>query len=473
MKTKIHLISIFLICGALILTGCDSLTADGNSDTIIASGVIEADEITIAPEISGKISEIFVLEGSSVTAGDLLFSMEGDLLLKQKEQSQAVLDSALAQREGARAGVQAAQAAFKATESSLVAVNIQHEQILALSQSIIEPDRVDDWNQNPSSQVDIPSWYFRQAELISAAEIEVTNAWDFYHGELLKLEDTAAEIDSKEFINAENRLAEAQAAFEVAEILDDRQVGYDGREYLEDFIETIYERADTELEAAQKAYDQILADPEYEEILEARARVSVAKERYDIAQDSLNSLLQGEYSLDVRTAEALVAQAEAALLQARAQISLAEMGLQSAATAVLQAKASLELIELQLDKLQVHSPISGIVLTSIIKPGEILAAGLTAVTVGDLTELTVTVYLPENLYGQVNLGDLASLTIDSYPEEAFEAVVVRIADQAEYTPRNVQTQEERQNTVYAVKLSVKNPAGKLKPGMPADVDFDH
>jgi len=60
----------------------------------------------------------------------------------------------------------------------------------------------------------------------------------------------------------------------------------------------------------------------------------------------------------------------------------------------------------------------------------------------------------------------------SYPDDVFEAsVVIRIADQAEYTPRNVQTQEERQNTVYAVKLSVKNPAGKLKPGMPADVDF--
>ncbi len=79
--------------------------------------------------------------------------------------------------------------------------------------------------------------------------------------------------------------------------------------------------------------------------------------------------------------------------------------------------------------------------------------------------------MPENRSGQVFLRETAELRIDSYPDEVFEAVVIRISDQAEYTPRNVQTQEERQNTVYAVKLSVKNTGGKLKPGMPADVTF--
>jgi multidrug resistance efflux pump len=205
--------------------------------------------------------------------------------------------------------------------------------------------------------------------------------------------------------------------------------------------------------------------------LEARARVAVAKERFDLAQGNLNSLFQGEYSLEVQAAEALVAQAEAGLLQTKAQITLAETSLLSSVIAVQQAEAALELIDLQLTKLQVRSPISGVVLTSIIKPGEIIPAGLTAISIGDLTELSVTVYLAEDKYGQINLGDIAELTVDSYPEDVFEAVVIRIADQAEYTPRNVQTQEERQNTVYAVKLSVKNPTGKLKPGMPADVDF--
>ncbi len=119
----------------------------------------------------------------------------------------------------------------------------------------------------------------------------------------------------------------------------------------------------------------------------------------------------------------------------------------------------------------VYSPISGVVLTRTIEPGEVIQAGLTTLVVGELDQLTVTVYLSEDRYGQVNLGDAAELSIDSFPDILFNAEVTRISDQAEYTPRNVQTQEERQNTVYAVKLSVPNPDGKLKPGMPADVVF--
>jgi HlyD family secretion protein len=112
-----------------------------------------------------------------------------------------------------------------------------------------------------------------------------------------------------------------------------------------------------------------------------------------------------------------------------------------------------------------------VVLTSTVETGEIIPAGYAVMTIADLSQLTVTVYIPEDRYGQINLGDQADLMIDSFPDEVFEAQVIRISDQAEYTPRNVQTQEERQNTVYAVELTVLNPGDKLKPGMPADVVF--
>jgi HlyD family secretion protein len=97
--------------------------------------------------------------------------------------------------------------------------------------------------------------------------------------------------------------------------------------------------------------------------------------------------------------------------------------------------------------------------------------GTSAVTIGLLDELTLTVYVPEDRYGKVSLGDEVAVTVDSFPDEAFSATVLRIADQAEYTPRNVQTAEGRRSTVFAVELSVNDPAGKLKPGMPADVTF--
>jgi HlyD family secretion protein len=156
--------------------------------------------------------------------------------------------------------------------------------------------------------------------------------------------------------------------------------------------------------------------------------------------------------------------------QAQAQVDQAENNRKSAEKAVVQADAALELASIQVEKLQLYSPISGVVLTRTVEPGEVVGAGYTLITIGDLDNLNVTVYLPEDRYGQVALGDDAELTIDSYPDEVFSATVTWIADEAEYTPRNVQTQEERQNTVYAVKLSIQT-SGKLKPGMPADVVF--
>jgi HlyD family secretion protein len=115
--------------------------------------------------------------------------------------------------------------------------------------------------------------------------------------------------------------------------------------------------------------------------------------------------------------------------------------------------------------------VDGVVLTRSIQPGEVIQAGMTALVIGEVSQLKVTVYLAEDKYGQVHLGDHASLKVDSYPNESFEAAVTRIADQAEYTPNNVQTKEERQTTVYAVELSITDPQGKLIPGMPVDVTF--
>ena len=91
--------------------------------------------------------------------------------------------------------------------------------------------------------------------------------------------------------------------------------------------------------------------------------------------------------------------------------------------------------------------------------------------IGLLDDLTITVYLAEDAYGQVNLGDKGNVTVNSYPDEVFTAEVIRIADEAEFTPRNVQTEEDRRTTVFAIELSVLDLEGKLKPGMPADVSF--
>ncbi len=113
------------------------------------------------------------------------------------------------------------------------------------------------------------------------------------------------------------------------------------------------------------------------------------------------------------------------------------------------------------------------ILTRNIEPGEYVAPGAAALTMGQLSELTITVYVPEDRYGQIHVGQAASVSVDSFPEDQFDARVTYISDQAEFTPRNVQTVEGRSSTVYAIKLAVSDPQGQLKPGMPADVVFGY
>jgi HlyD family secretion protein len=103
-----------------------------------------------------------------------------------------------------------------------------------------------------------------------------------------------------------------------------------------------------------------------------------------------------------------------------------------------------------------------------INVGETASAGATLMTVANLDEVKLTVYIPENRYGRIRLGQEVHVRVDSFPGETFEGQVIYISSQAEFTPRNVQTKEERVNTVFAVKILIPNPEHDLKPGMPAD-----
>jgi HlyD family secretion protein len=129
------------------------------------------------------------------------------------------------------------------------------------------------------------------------------------------------------------------------------------------------------------------------------------------------------------------------------------------------------LLDAQIAKRTVNAPLDGVILTRNVEPGEFVQPGAAALTVGDVTNLTITVYVPENRYGEVSLGQAVDVTVDSFPGVTFSATVIQIAQKAEFTPRNVQTVEGRSATMFAIKLSVQDPEAKLKPGMPADVVF--
>jgi HlyD family secretion protein len=151
------------------------------------------------------------------------------------------------------------------------------------------------------------------------------------------------------------------------------------------------------------------------------------------------------------------------------QMDTAKTTYDVALTQVQQAGAALRTAEVKLKDTAVYAPISGVVLRKNIEAGETIAAGTPVFTIGDLENPWIKVYVKEDKLGVVKLGQKAEIRTDSYPGKTYEGTVTYISSEAEFTPKNVQTQEERVKLVFAVKVSVKNVNNELKPGMPADV----
>jgi HlyD family secretion protein len=203
-----------------------------------------------------------------------------------------------------------------------------------------------------------------------------------------------------------------------------------------------------------------------------RAAVLVAKELI-AAQEGEHARLKAEVERNA------VTEAEEALVSAQKRLALARVGLQQIeiqraerdALARQRAQADAQLAEQRshVADFVVHSPIDGRVLTRTVERGERVEAGTPLFTLVDLDRLYVKIYVPEPSIGKVALGQEARVSVDAYPGRAFPARVSRVSQEAEFTPKNVETREERVKLVFAVEVALReNPGGVLKPGMPAD-----
>lgn len=143
--------------------------------------------------------------------------------------------------------------------------------------------------------------------------------------------------------------------------------------------------------------------------------------------------------------------------------------IKAAESRVRQADAALRASEERLKDTEIYAPLSGVILKKYIEQGETVAAGMPVYKIGDLESPWIKVYVTGDNLGLIKLGQRAEITTDSYPDKIYEGTVTYISSEAEFTPKNVQTQEERAKLVYGVKVSVKNIDDELKPGMPADV----
>ena len=151
------------------------------------------------------------------------------------------------------------------------------------------------------------------------------------------------------------------------------------------------------------------------------------------------------------------------------QMDAARTAYDTASSQLQLSQAALRTAEVRLKDSVINSPLNGVVLHKSVEAGETVSPGISIATVGDLEKPWIKVYVKEDKLGLVKLGQRAEVRVDSFPGKAYEGTVTYISSEAEFTPKHVQTKEERVKLVFGVKVSVRNENNELKPGMPADV----
>lgn len=237
-----------------------------------------------------------------------------------------------------------------------------------------------------------------------------------------------------------------------------------------------------ELEAAENALLELKNGYLPEEIAQAAAKADqtladLEKQRADFGRQKQlldrNVISQKEFDASLAAFQS----SEARYAEAIEYYTLLKNGtrfekIAQAEDRVKQSIEALALAETNVSYAYLQSPLSGWVLSKNVEPGEVVAAGTPVITVGNLEDIWFRAYIDESDLGKVNLSQEVTITTDSYPEKEYQGRITFISNEAEFTPKNVQTQKERVKLVYRIKVTVFNPNLELKPGMPADGRID-
>ena len=230
--------------------------------------------------------------------------------------------------------------------------------------------------------------------------------------------------------------------------------------------------------SARARLSKLLAGSRPEEIREAEANLNQARfdmENKETQYERMKSLFEKRVipkeTLD--NAEAVFKIAKASYQKATENYLLVKEGprkedIEDARAQVEQARASVKLNETQLSYTTLYSPISGVVLVKSGEIGEVVNPGTSIVTLADIKNIWLKAYIPETDLGKVKWGQEVIVTTDLHPKKEYRGKVSFISSQAEFTPKQIQTEKERVNLVYRIKVDIPNPDRELKPGMPAD-----
>jgi multidrug resistance efflux pump len=401
-------IIILLLLGGYYLYSTGRLPFVSSPEANIVSGFIEGEEVAISPEVGGRVEAVTVEEGDRVIVGQELLRLDRAMLDAQIAQAQAAFETARAQAAQVKAGARTEE--VRQAEAALA-------QAIAAREGAKRA-----WENAQAARTDPQELDVR----LAAAEAQYKAAKAQYEVALANAQSAATRKDAVGGVGA---------------------VSVEGKVIVNQWwaAEAAVIAARATMEGAAQTW-QILLDMRARP-LTLDAQVDAAKAQYDSA-----------------IAAASAAQARFDAVKAGAtqeQIAIAE-------AQVKQAESALNVLRVQSAKMILSSPVNGIVSRRAIHAGEIAAPNATLLSVTNLDTVKLTIYVPETQIGHIKIGDEIPVRVDSFPDKTFKGRVIFIANQAEFTPRNVQTKAERVNIVFAVKLQIANPNFELKPGMPAD-----
>ncbi|MHB9133723.1 MAG: HlyD family efflux transporter periplasmic adaptor subunit [Armatimonadota bacterium] len=493
MKKKLRILIPVLIIGLLVYLTWRYYAGQEQqpAGAIAGNGVVEATEVDVSSQVAGNVLTLTVNEGDPVNAGQLIAILDNAPLSGQVEQARGNLQATQATLSELQAGtrsedIRRAQAQYAAALDVL-------KQAQARRDLVREGPRKEDIAQlraayeQAKAQRDLVHAGARPEQIaqLRAAYEQAKAARDLVKAgprqEQIAQLKAALERDQVNLADAERELQRAQK-LEAQGAIAGQQV---------DQARTRRDAARTQVEASRQRLAEAQAGARPQELEQAEKAVEIARQRLaeaeagarpqeikaadaaaEVARQRLEAALAGARPQELRDADAAVASAQAQSDAARAALDLALSGprpqtVEAARGRVVQAQGTLKTAEATQAQTKIISPSEGRVTLRNVEPGSLVTPGLPIVRIADLRKVKLKVYVPEPQHGLIKIGQRATVTTDS-STTTYEGRVIEIAETPEFTPKNVQTKEERVKLVFAIKIEVDNPDQELKPGMPAD-----
>lgn len=398
-------------------------------DKIEANGILEATEIQISSEVVGLVENFPFEEGDKINKEQVLATINSDIYKAQLNQAKANLLANKARYKSLKVG------AKKEEIEQADLLKKQSEQVLSGSNK---------------TYIDSKELY----ENRSLTKQQLDNA------------DTQYKTSKNQYETSKANLEQLKSSFKISKTNLDRS-------------KDLYQKqsiSQQQLDTAQNQFDIVSAQLKIAE--QTLHQTKTLMQGYEINLKNMKAIYENraQQKLQLHNAEVQKEIAESNVEISKKKLDLVKSiakkeDLDTLDAGVFQAEEGVKLAKLQLEKTKIKSKVEGILLIKSVEQGELVGQGSSIATLADLSKIWLRVYIPENQINLIKLGQDVEIKTDSFKDKVFKGKIIQISSKAEFTPKNVQTKEERVNQVFGVKILVPNPNLTLKAGVPADVEI--